>query len=249
MPAVYKILTKFDMQGQGGLNRYFYASNEAGKAKACGDVFTSLVMPAIVASVSNGLQFLRVETTEVTQENAAPHIIDLDDMVGDRSGDQLPVFNGYGYQLDSSTNSFRAGSKRIAGIAEPDQQDGVLVSGMDPIVDNVITQLLGVLTNEGSNYFPVLAREVTPTTWLVDQLVAGLYRRITTQNTRKVTSGGGPLSLGLFNEKAIWDPGSQDWIVNPAPAGIITPAGIWYASNPPLYGTIPVTPDTPQPIT
>jgi len=109
---------------------------------------------------------------------------------GLRSGEVLPAFVGWGFTLQRSDTSVRNGSKRFAGVCEGDISDGLATTGIRAVLE-ILAERLGytLITTfpDNEEFNPVIYSRDVPflTTYTYSRIVKGVYRRVTTQNSRK----------------------------------------------------------------
>lgn len=161
LDLIYSLAVKQNMFGQNIENIFFYEA--IGDAGSAGDLRAAW-NTALSVSMRN-LQSAQLNWTEIDTTNLG----DLADfekfpfavggLAGD--GDTLPAFNAVGYTLNPLTRAVRPGSKRIAGILEAVQLNGVLteptyvghVEDFRLLLDDVV---VGALTS----YQPVIVKRV-----------------------------------------------------------------------------------------
>lgn len=110
------------------------------------------------------------------------------------TGDCLPQFVCWSFRLNRVSRSVRNGQKRIAGVPETLQVNGVAVAGastdLTALADAMGTNLTDV---SGANYTPRIGRRPLPGHPLSDTVLFAVrnvnYVRISTQNSRKTGHG------------------------------------------------------------
>lgn len=115
-----------------------------------------------------------------------------DSTPGEVSGGCLPSFAAWGFKLQRTTRETRHGSKRIAGVAEAWQQNGVADSPAATALAQVELALGTPLTVDDTDIFTPVILHLDPETHLptVSNVVkGGLYRGITTQKSRQPGHG------------------------------------------------------------
>lgn len=128
---------------------------------------------------------------------------------GGYAGDDLPVFCAYGFTLHRASAVTRNGSKRIPGVIEAVQTDGVVtdasqITALDGWADAILATLVDVATSLVNYAVPIIVKRI-----FVDDPDGDYYRlpddlgefqysdisdvdwspTITTQNSRKVGNG------------------------------------------------------------
>lgn len=205
MPAIYQVNQIGEVYGQGTLNRYFYlASGVVEEASIVNAMFVDVVVPAILNLLSQDYTLHRIDCVNVL--NPGDYASAHGPVQGVRSGDTKPAHDTYGVKLVPSSGLFRKGGKRYSGVSEDMTVDGGANSGAVPYLNALSAALLTFLDIDASTYIrPGLARPQSPTSWLFSQIIAAPFNFLSTQNSRKVYSGGGPITA--FN-------GIIDGIVN-----------------------------------
>lgn len=183
--------------GESMLNRFWY---QAGVSPDTIDVlalipaFTAMVSNEWEAVVSDDWTAVTVECDEVTSSqnfytgnsNIGPGLI---------TGDTLGPNVAYSFRLNRATKATRSGWKRIAGVAESSQIDGVAATAQMILNDAFAAVLDNPLTVGIDAIYPVIVRKTytgdppvlnDPTDWIYN-IISGVSAKenLTTQNTRK----------------------------------------------------------------
>lgn len=246
MPVLYQINLLHQSQGQVGLNRFYYwAIDAAGDTQDLADVFTQNIVPPILAASSVDVQFEWVVCKALTGNLQPDANNQLSFASGQITGDNLPGFNATGFWLQPFDSVFRKGAKRFPGVPETQQDNGVITPGYKVLLDSLALVLSDVLNTFGVNYVPVLARQgdPTPTSWLVNQVTNASYKRLTTQNSRKATSGAGGGAALIATGKFDWNDPAMEFLPEVDPGRFQTTYDNWialgntavsgYSDNPP----------------
>lgn len=183
------------------LNTFFYRvgatsqpnvliNNDA--AEAIWDGFKTAFMTSLLSITHSAMRYNGLRVDDYT--DPAHPFGDygfLDGQGGYGANGSLPAFNAWGFELQRTNRTTKAGSKRFCGVPEDYQLNGVqegastqllaVAVGLDTVVD--------CITDSGVEFslVPIIARPATSgMSILAWQPVSGaVYKRITTQNTRK----------------------------------------------------------------
>lgn len=154
-----------------------------------GAVFMAAVLPTLLDCVSDGYV---VDNTLVEQvvggtffNLTAPPL----DHVGHRTGDQLPLFNAWGFSYNRAALGQRSGSKRFSIITETDQNQGNPSAGILVNLNSLGVALGTPLQFETVDaWYPViLERPKFPGgPWGKHGISSVSFTRVTTQSSRKI---------------------------------------------------------------
>lgn len=141
MPAgdLYQVVDKYTFAGQQMLNVYFYrrtAEVLAGNiAEQVADSWVATVLPDIVAMQTGDVLHTEVVATNLFDgaDTATVLISESGELAGD---DTAAPFDAVGFRLRQDNGSIRNGAKRIGGVPDSFDTDGVIAGG------GVITLLL-----------------------------------------------------------------------------------------------------------
>lgn len=150
--------------------------------------FLTDVLPDLAAVVASIMFYTRLECEQVIGGSLyIDHVIDPP-VQGLRSGDFLPLFNAWGFEFRRANRGERSGAKRLGAITENDVDAGAADATIHPLLVAAAAAMgspiqIGLV----NTWFPViLERPVPPATaWGFHDLNDVLYKRVTTQNTRK----------------------------------------------------------------
>lgn len=141
---IYELTDKQTFRGQEVFNVYFYevdetfVTTEATIAKVLGDNWIDQILPDII-----GCHSAEVVHTQVSVRNlydvADSYVTDISVAGLDTGSDVLPNFSAYPFQLAGETTAVKKGAKRIAGVPETAQTNGVVTD----------TSVLTALANAG----------------------------------------------------------------------------------------------------
>ena len=168
----------------------FYLRQESGVCDASG-LNTNLDrvwLPSILAIQSASVTHDQIVTINLDDTGDFDTIITGDS--GVRAGEPAPPMLAFGYSTTSTDRILRAGGKRFGGISEADVDTGVADVGVVTALTNLGTVLGDLLENvaETCSWALVLHRpEVIspPADAITVDISSVLYRRVTTQNSRK----------------------------------------------------------------
>lgn len=211
MSKLYELKLFTELAGQGCVNRYYYwGATDTPLSEELADSFEALTMPKIQAVSSIGVEFKGVAVRDVFT-GSDNHLLNLNNYTGNVTNDDtLPPFVGYGFGLNA-VSGFRQGGKRYAGVTEGYGNNGEVDNpGLETnlsILGN--THILSYLLSSGLELIPMLARkELGQAAWKFASIVAGTYKRVTTQNSRKANSGGGAI-LPAYASKSVTNNGDN----------------------------------------
>lgn len=189
---IYQILDKQTLLGQEVLNVYYYKSDGGSglQAEDLGDAFIDQMLPDIVAMQSNELVHTEIQVNCVTNLDDF-HIHPLvTGNIGEFTQSVNDPFGAYGFELIRSTRATRNGSKRIGGVPDTVVTDGVISSGAITLADTLATTMGGNLIAGGADFTPQIRhKKRTDTEFTYFDAAGAIYKRYTTQNTRKFGRG------------------------------------------------------------
>lgn len=167
---VYEVIDVQTLQDQEILNVYFYRQEGAFVplsgtiAQALADEFVETVLPDLANP-----QTVELLHTEVRVRNLFDPIDQGTAVAGVNGGradspDFLPSFNAWGFTLNHDNASVRPGGKRIAGVAEATQDDGIPngtgVSSLNVAAAAMAAPITGGLIITDDIMFPVVVQRV-----------------------------------------------------------------------------------------
>jgi hypothetical protein len=114
---------------------------------------------------------------------------ELSTLTGAVAGDCLPAYAAFGFRLRRLTRDSRNGAKRLAGVPESSQVNGVAVPGVIAALTAFATQYGADLTVGGATFSPIIFRrpETAFPVGVPFRSNGADYVRISTQNSRKST--------------------------------------------------------------
>lgn len=150
--------------------------------------FDSLVASQMVNIMSD-----EVESLDITVKDVLGTVPDYSRVpsvgVGAITGETLPGFAAYRFDLFPQTKETRRGYKRFIGVPEVAQDLGVLTPAYETFVQNREGDLLAPLVAGGGNWTPVIYGKATPsdpTRSIVNPVISVTARfDLTTQSSRK----------------------------------------------------------------
>lgn len=185
----YKLIDHQDFLSQDVTNVYWYQQIEgSGGADRLALAFINDVLGSIRAVQHGSLVHATIEVINFDDE-ADFYQEDLTTgNAGMRTGETLPKFNAWGFKLHRPTRLIRSGAKRIAGVAEGDQDAGIPSSGITAALDNLADALSAVITDGADNYWqPQIVSLSADGSTIVNDIgfTVASFSRLTTQNSRK----------------------------------------------------------------
>ena len=185
---IYRII---DWQGLGGeliQNRYYYQQTlGAGDWNDMLQAFDEDVLPAICAAQVDTLAHNLIEVVNLNDVSDFGSAQSLTNQAGTIIDEAMPKWDAFGFVLNRTSRSMRSGAKRIGGVPEGSVNGSVIAGGAQAQVDAIAAALESSIDSLGGNeYDPILVREGVGGTVLASQPIGSVvFKRITTQNTRK----------------------------------------------------------------
>lgn len=167
---VYEVIDVQDLFGQEVQNVYFYLQEAAfiplagSIAQALAEEFVEEFIPLIALTQAVNIMHVEVRVRNLFDPTDAG--IAVTGVIGEQAdtGGILPSFNAWGLQFNTDNASVRPGAKRIAGIAEINQNNGVPTPGMidalNDLGDALAAPITGGLIIEDDIMFPVVVKRV-----------------------------------------------------------------------------------------
>ena len=182
--------------GQVNLNVFAYQQTAGVGTDGAGGLATSFiatVVPAMQAIVTDNTGYQSVSWRSLHGTFAEGNTA-LGTTVGSRSAPALPPYACWAFRLLRTNSDSRGGYKRIAGIAESDQDNGVYTGSIiTPLTAMATTLHLSLSTTGGNTWIPVVPSFIlngSPRAVPLFNPVAGaIFQRISTQNSRKFGHG------------------------------------------------------------
>jgi hypothetical protein len=180
------------------INRYWYRldSTSTPDLTALEVSFENTVLNGV--SAVQVAQLTHVDVTIINHSNPESFGTFTSDIDGELvTTDLLPPFCAVGVRLNRASREIRNGQKRIAGLGENSQIDGIFTSSFITLLVAELGVLNSTLTESIRNYFPVVVRnkptEADPgidpqdaSTWRYSTFTGVTIKNaVTTQNSRK----------------------------------------------------------------
>ncbi len=187
MAGVYELSVVQRIHGQDISNIYNYIGAGADMdADRAVQIFITFLVPLFLAVQTNDVELLFIAVknlTDATDNSVQPFV----NTFGGRDSAALPSFAAWGFQLVRGTIATRSGGKRIGGISETDTVDSLPATGIDGLLEDLADGLGASLAQTGfdATMIPAIVRE-TVFNYLINPVVDALFKRITTQNSRKL---------------------------------------------------------------
>lgn len=180
--------------GNPAFNLYcFLQTAGSGGALALADAFRGTILPLVVGiqSVAVGHSDLIVTNLDVP-EDFIDSPVSSEDGTGTQTGDCLPRYNAFSMFYARSTRASRNGWKRIMGVPESVQVNGVVTNAGELTALAALAAALaaGMIDGSANAWSPQIYRKAQPDhTPPIDRANFGIsgvsFKGLTTQNTRK----------------------------------------------------------------
>lgn len=176
------------------MNAYAYRQVSGdGDASALINAWVDTVLPAVVNIQSVAIGHTSIQVFNLDDfADFADLSLSGESNTGTQTGDCLPRYNAYAFIYHRTTRAVRNGWKRIAGVPESFQVNGVVTnSGALDALEALAVLFGSALTDGDGNvwnpriYRRALPDHVPPVTRADFAIQAVAYERLTTQNTRK----------------------------------------------------------------
>lgn len=194
MAGLFKVVTTMTPPGASNnpiVNVFGYSSVLAvvNEEYELSNAFRTQVIPELAKVVSDIREFTRVEVYNVTNGTGYYDFNYVTPVPGLRTGDIQPFFTAWGFQYNRITAGKRNGAKRLGPISEADTSG----TNPTPTMIGLLNTLAGVLGGSLTvgiiqTWFPIIL-ERKPTgvyPWTYHSILNVQYKRITTQNSRKL---------------------------------------------------------------
>jgi len=189
----YQLTLNGTLLGEPCANVFYYkASGGAAIASDLTAAWDTAVRTDWTAVTS--VEYTFVNLVAINMDNLADFAFDPypGSITGGVSGECLPRANAWTFQYVRATRASRHGWKRVGGVPESQQNNGVATAGAVTLLNTLATTLFTNLTAVGTTFTPVIFRyysvpfdPLNPVV-LDDFPVASVdYRYIGTQNSRK----------------------------------------------------------------
>lgn len=168
---VYEVVDVQSLHGQEILNVYFYQQRAAfvpsagNIATALAEGFSEQVVPFVAACQSGDL--LHIETRVRNLFNpvdAGSFITGVAGTGSSGAAQTMPSFTAWGFTLKHDNPSVRPGSKRVAGVDESNQDDGIpsliIMPALDALAEALAAPIEGGIFLTDDIMFPVVVKRV-----------------------------------------------------------------------------------------
>jgi len=181
------------------LNVYHYfvadGASDGNDALHCAEMWTETVLPLVKGLQSNLLVHTSVEAVNLLNPADFTSLVYVPAVAGDQTGEALPPYNTFTFQFVRATRAVRHGWKRIGGIPEIGNTNGVASAGFLTTLADIADAMASTL-EDGDNsalYTPRIVRKTYVDGLLTDvqsfNINGVVYRHIGTQNSRKFGVG------------------------------------------------------------
>ena len=190
---VWEVIVTGVVLNQETINRFFYGSSDSlADAAGLGVTVETDLLPVIAGTMNQNASFLSLLVQGV--KGATDFFSATLSIQGTNGGECLPPYASWDYTLVRGGARERNGYKRIAGVGEGNQQNGVASSGIQTALDLAANAMGDILTDgDGAVYTPVIRRTrvnktpVNPAQYW--SMTGAIYSKIGTQNSRKFGHG------------------------------------------------------------
>jgi len=197
MAHIFKVVASASYNGQECQNRWWYFNTGGdGTADWLAEFFAEILLPAMATIQSSTLNYNYVAVTSLTGGGNA--VIPLTTLVGQQGGDWTPSHDAFALGLISGIPGMRGGRKAIAGVPEIGQTSGDVNATFRIALDALAGAFAETIMDVAVEYVPILLRELVPQqSWVVWWIADGIFRRMSTQNTRKGYTNSGQVSFPM----------------------------------------------------
>lgn len=165
---------------------YFLQTAGVGNASNLANEWINDVLPDVRAVQSVGIVHRTIDVINMDSPADFFQVVLAANNVGLRPGDGLPVFTAWAFRYLRASMVSRHGAKRIAGLAEPDQNAGEAVGAIIPLLNALAVRLgTAIVDGLGNSWEPRIGRVAPPAPFSSFAITGVSYIRISTQNTRK----------------------------------------------------------------
>lgn len=189
---VVEILLFGNILSQQTINRFFYHSTSfTDPISDLIDEFDANVVAYLTSFMNQNAAFLQIQAQTV--QNGSSFGSKNISEVGAGTGDCLPPFVSWDFTLVRGGALERNGYKRIAGVGEGAQVNGIPTSGILAVINAGVGALFGDLATTGDTWSPVIRRTrvnkvpVIPPQYFSVSSVQ--FSKIGSQNSRKYGHG------------------------------------------------------------
>lgn len=200
MSGLWMIRHKMDASDPTNLvyNMYGYRSFLAHSGDEAADLldsFAATMLPSVLSILSENTFHIGLEAIEVNDPTKFAVLGSVSVLNGDRTGDPMPRFVAWKYQLTRAVRGQRHGYKRYGAISEADVTAGAPNAGVLAALEAHRVALKDPLMFGAIDmWFPVIlvrppidpvTEEPMDVPWDSHEFVAAQVQSVTTQNTRK----------------------------------------------------------------
>lgn len=178
-------------------NAFVYLQQEGtGNAARLNVAFVAAIVGAILAVSSD--QYVIDDVLTINLDDLDDYDTETIADAGESSGQHLPIYNTWYFEYTRTTRAIQNGRKAIGIISEPDSENGNATTTALVLLNNLANALAGELDDPVtvSSWRPQLWRRpgtyssgVVSAPGLFYDVDDVLYRKISTQNTRKIGRG------------------------------------------------------------
>lgn len=182
---------------QKALNVYYYGvRDDALDLSDLATAFDTQVQTTVMLALSQSYGFVKITLQNLMDED--DFFVDtFSTRFGSRTGDPAPSFVAWGIRLFVDKLMQRTGAKRLVGVSETDISNGVPTGTALSLVNSAATLMGYPLAPSGFLWtaLPMVATFVKPNPTdppilsNVTPIVSGLFRWVTSQNSRKIGLG------------------------------------------------------------
>lgn len=178
--------------GVGVINTWHYFHFSGGGAAAdLVSLYSTTIMQDLISIQVNNVTHVALQAInldDLTDYNLTPLVTGN---IGAGGSDALPPFVAWGFRLIRASRGHHHGAKRVVGVEEGNQVDGVATSAFLPTLQDVADRMGAPISGGGVTYHPQIYR--APNTIKPGynnaadyfDISGGLYTGIVTQNSRK----------------------------------------------------------------
>lgn len=192
MTFFYKVELQHTYYGEVGYNIFTYLSNEGFSPSVLASLFIEHVVSLAIGISNTSLEYTGVKITDWRNELAPVYWGAMTGFTGTRTGGGMPSYGAWGYFLQRGSGNVRSGGKRFGGVNEADTAGQIPQAFFVDNLEALEPRLSAVLTDGARKYYPMIYRPENPDAGVTEQaaqIVGAQYRRLTTQNSRKVGRG------------------------------------------------------------
>lgn len=149
------------------------------------DEFVSNVLPEIQAVTSIGVTFTHMSIRSLESEAIEGEVLLPTGIQGTVNGDATPLFVAWGFQYLRSGTGLRSGAKRFGPCGETDMNAGIATAGALTRLHALAAVLDDPIIAAGLTWTPGIIHKTGGSTGDVNPVREVIYKRVTSQNSRK----------------------------------------------------------------